>query len=136
VTGSGHRSVPHTADMRIEAWAPSREECVGEAVRGMVEAFAEVPPAGARSDAEFEVGPAPDGDLLAGVLDEIIYLMDTTGRVPAAADVTAVDDVLRVRLALVESSTVVGAVPKAVALHDLRFERTGTGYACAATLDV
>ncbi len=36
---SGHRSVPHTADLRIEAWSPSREGCIGEAVRGTVESF-------------------------------------------------------------------------------------------------
>jgi hypothetical protein len=29
---SSHRSVPHTADALIEAWAPSREQCVAEAV--------------------------------------------------------------------------------------------------------
>jgi SHS2 domain-containing protein len=31
---SGHRSVPNTADLRIEVWSPSRVGCIGEAVLG------------------------------------------------------------------------------------------------------
>ena len=42
--GRGHRTVPHTADLRIEAWAPTREECLAEAVRGLVDSFAVVAP--------------------------------------------------------------------------------------------
>ena len=38
----GHRTVPHTADLRIEAWAPTREECMAEAARGLVGSFAAV----------------------------------------------------------------------------------------------
>ena len=33
----GHRSVPHTADLRIEAWAPTRDGCIRQAVLGAVE---------------------------------------------------------------------------------------------------
>jgi SHS2 domain-containing protein len=39
---AGHRTVPHTADLRIEAWAATREECLAEAVRGLVGSFAAV----------------------------------------------------------------------------------------------
>jgi hypothetical protein len=35
----GHRTVAHTADLRVEAWAPSREQCIAEAVLGTVAAF-------------------------------------------------------------------------------------------------
>lgn len=38
-TSSGHRSVPHTADLRIEAWAPTRDGCIRQAVLGTVESF-------------------------------------------------------------------------------------------------
>jgi SHS2 domain-containing protein len=34
--------MPHTADLRIEAWAPTREECLAEAVRSLVDSFAVV----------------------------------------------------------------------------------------------
>ena len=36
-SASGHRSVPHTADLRIEAWAPTRDGCIRQAVLGAVE---------------------------------------------------------------------------------------------------
>jgi SHS2 domain-containing protein len=39
---AGHRTVPHAADLRIEAWAATREECMAEAVRGLVGSFATV----------------------------------------------------------------------------------------------
>ncbi|MEU6969505.1 archease [Kitasatospora aureofaciens] len=38
---SGHRAVPHTADLRLVAWAPTAEGCVREAVRAVVEGFAD-----------------------------------------------------------------------------------------------
>ena len=31
--GCGHTSVPHTADLRIEAWGPTREDCKVAAAR-------------------------------------------------------------------------------------------------------
>ncbi|WP_420884068.1 archease [Micromonospora sp. CPCC 205547] len=37
--GYGHRRVPHTADVRIEAWAPDQESCLAEAVDALVETF-------------------------------------------------------------------------------------------------
>jgi SHS2 domain-containing protein len=133
---AGHRGVPHTADLRIEAWAPTREECVAQAVLGVVDAVAEVPPDDPPTDVTVRVGPAADGDLLVAVLDEVVYLMDTTGRVPATAAVQGEGGELRVRLGMVAPVWVVGAVPKAVSLHGLRFGRTGDGWACAVTLDV
>ena len=37
-----HRKVLHPADLHIEAWGPTREECMAEAARGMVGSFAVV----------------------------------------------------------------------------------------------
>ena len=34
---SRHGTVPHTADLRIEAWARTRDGCIGRAVLGTVE---------------------------------------------------------------------------------------------------
>jgi SHS2 domain-containing protein len=135
---SGHRNVPHTADARIEAWAGSREQCVAEAVAAMVDGFADVsaaPPAGI---VEFHAGPATDPDLLVAVLDRVIYLIDTEGQLPVAADVRAGDGTLDVRLRMAgpDGIQTVGAVPKAVSLHDLRFDQGEAGWSCGVTLDV
>ncbi|WP_426502565.1 archease [Dactylosporangium sp. McL0621] len=135
---AGHRSVPHTADMRIESWAPAREQCVVEAVAAMVGTFAEVSGAVPTATVRFRAGPGSDADLLVAVLDEVIYLIDTTGRLPIAAQVEAGDGALDVRLSMVNAGQVelVGAVPKGVSLHELRFGREGSGWSCSVTIDV
>ncbi len=135
---SGHRSVPHTAVARIEAWAPTRERGVAEAVAAMVDGFVDVSGASAAGTVEFRVDPAADPDLLVSVLDRVIYLMDVEGRLPIGADLRAADGGLEVRLSMTEPDRVetFGAVPKAVSLHELRFERGDGGWSCAVTLDV
>ncbi|MEU0559318.1 archease [Dactylosporangium sp. NPDC006015] len=135
---AGHRSVPHTADVRIEAWAPSRERCVVEAVAATVGNFAEVSGVLPTASVRFRAGPGPDADLLVAVLDEVIYLIDTAGRLPVAAQVEAGDGSLDVRLAMVDADRVelVGAVPKGVSLHELWFGREGAGWSCSVTIDV
>ncbi|NJP34035.1 archease [Micromonospora sp. HSS6-12] len=135
----GHRCVPHTADVRIEAWAPTREACVAEAVTALVDSFTD--PGGARpaADREFHTPPADDQDLLVDVLDEVIFRMDTTGELPLRTEVTDDGDGgLRVRWQTVgtDALELIGAVPKAVALHELRFGPDGPGWSCAVTLDV
>ncbi|MEV7228817.1 archease [Polymorphospora sp. NPDC051019] len=134
----GHRSVPHTADVRVEAWAPARERCVAEAVAGLVGSFAEVPAEPSGQTVEFRVDPGTDEDMLVAVLDEVIFRMDTEGRLPASADVAAVDGGFEVRLRMADPDRieVVGAVPKAVSLHELRFAPGADGWSCAVTLDV
>ncbi|MEV2242378.1 archease [Micromonospora sp. NPDC049891] len=135
----GHRCVPHTADVRIEAWAPDRAGCVAEAVAALVESFTD--PGVARPSAErtFHAPPAADVDLLVTVLDEVIFRMETTDELPLASEVT--DDAggglsIRWRTSATAELELTGAVPKAVSLHELRFGRDGEGWSCAVTLDV
>ncbi|MFE6281165.1 archease [Streptomyces sp. NPDC057877] len=135
---SGHRALPHTADLRIEAWGASREGCLVEAVRGMVECFADV--AGARPAAVRRVRLAGDGDeeLLAGLLDEVIFRMEVHGQVPV--DVAAAEGgagAVEVRLAVAGLSDVeiTGAVPKAVSWHELRMGPDAYGWSCGVTID-
>jgi SHS2 domain-containing protein len=142
--GSGRRTVPHTADLRIEAWAPTREECVAQAVLAMVESFADIATPGEvsatrRTDVvELPVAAGTDEDMLAGALDEVIFLLDTAGQVPVEAAVQPDDGGLRVRLAMTDAERVelIGAVPKAVSLSDLRFGRSAGGWSCEVTVDV
>jgi SHS2 domain-containing protein len=135
----GHRCVPHTADVRIEAWAPTREECVAEAVAALVGTF--VDPAGAApaGEREFRAPAGDDEDLLVAVLDEVIFRMETEGELPLHTEVA--DDgagglTVRWRTTGTDAVELVGAVPKAVSLHELRLGRDGDGWSCAVTLDV
>jgi SHS2 domain-containing protein len=136
---AGYRTVPHTADVRIEAWAPTREQCVAEAVAALVAAFAHWTGEEPADAVEFTVEAGANEDMLAAVLDEVIYRLDTTGQLPAGAQVRAADGDLRVQLQMtdVDRVDIVGATPKAVSFHDLRFEPdAGGGWSCGVTLDV
>ena len=135
---AGHRSVPHTADARVEAWAPTRERCVAEAVAALVDVFVDVSRAQPVASEDFRVPPAPDEDMLVAVLDRVVYLIDVTGRVPVTAEVSAADGGLGVRLGMADPQEVevTGAAPKAVSLHELRFARDEAGWSCAVTVDV
>ena len=140
MAGQGHRTVPHTADLRVEAWAPTREECLAEAVRGLVDSFAAVAGARPSGRAERHVTAGSDADLLVAVVDEVIYRLDADGEVPVRVAVRRARDGgvdLVVSVAAVEAVEIVGAAPKAASLHELRCEPDPAGrWSCGVTVDV
>lgn len=139
----GYRSLPHTADVRIEAWAPSVEGCLEQAVAGLVETFAALPAAGRAGPAVPRVvtaelaGESP-ADLLVAVLDEVIYRLDTENVLPMQSDVQLTETGSRVSFEVVDAADaeLVGAVPKATSLHGLVFEQTVDGWRCEVTVDI
>ncbi|MEV0181720.1 archease [Streptomyces sp. NPDC050625] len=134
----GHRCLPHTGDLRVEAWAPTREECIVEAVRGMVESFADLPAGVPGVDRECVVSAKDDGRLLVAVLEEVLYRMDAAGELPTNVAVTPEPGGVRVGFTMADGSTATqaGAVPKAVALHGLNLAQDSHGWICRVTLDV
>lgn len=138
---SGHRTVPHTADLRITAWAPTRDGCIRQATLGAVESFLDLRgPPRARADHTRlrRLSADSDDDLLVAVLDEVIYLLDICGEVPVDLELHDVDGDVEVAFAMVDARNLVqlGAVPKAVSLNDLRFTHSRKGWRCLVTLDV
>jgi len=137
---SGHRTVPHTGDMAVEAWAVDREACIAEAVRGAIAGFADVPLGLPRTLRVCELTVGSDEQLLIAALEEVIYRLEVDGELPAEVTVesSGSGSGIRLRLAMVGSASVtqVGAVPKAVAWHGLRLARDSTGWSCRVTLDV
>ena len=135
---SGHRSVPHTADLRIEAWAPTRDGCIRQAVLGAVESFLDTSSAQAQQTRRRRVAGDHDDDLLVAALEEVIYLLDTTGEAPVDVNLSQADSGVDMRLAMVNASSVpqVGAVPKAVSLNELHLSQGKHGWRCSVTLDV
>ncbi|MFF2073722.1 archease [Kitasatospora sp. NPDC058162] len=139
----GHRSVPHTADLRVEAWAPTAEGCIGELVHGVVGSFADLSGARIVGERACTVLAVSDPDLLAGVLEEVIYRMDADGELPAALVLGPVHGLdgarsieVRFRMADTATAALVGAVPKAVSLEGLELGEGPGGWTCAATVDV
>ncbi|UNZ21464.1 archease [Streptomyces sp. 891-h] len=146
----GHRTVPHTADARIEAWGTSREECLAEAVLGMVECFADLSGAEPGPVRQVRVTGRRDEDLLAALLEEVVFRLEVHGEVPvrveaaspesaAASSATAsTDEVLDVRMAVTDlgSVPVTGAPPKGVSWNELSVAQVSEGWSCAVTVDV
>jgi SHS2 domain-containing protein len=135
----GHGSLPHTADLRLHAWAATREDCVAEAVLALVESFADT--AGATVTRTVVTDIADEGDVavLLRALDEVIFLVDADGMVPLTVSterppsgslrlVLGVTDLAHVRFC--------GPAPKAVTRSALRFEETPSGWSCDVTVDV
>jgi protein archease len=135
---SGHRSVPHTADLRIEAWAPTRDGCIRQAVLGTVESFLDTSMACAKRTRRCRLTADRDDDLLVAVLEDVIYLLDTAGEAPVDLDVDDMDGSINVTFAMTDATTLpqIGAVPKAVSLNELHFSHGQAGWRCAVTLDV
>ena len=135
---SGHRSVPHTADLRIEAWAPTREECIAQAVLGTVESFLDTSTAARRRARRRRLMAPSDADLLVAVLEEVIYLLDTDAEVPVDLEVERVDGGVDVAFSMtgVNGLPQIGAAPKAVSLHELSLVCEDDRWRCSVTLDV
>ena len=134
----GHRSLPHTADIRIEAWGPDPQGCLAEAVAALVDAFADTSGAQPERTVETDLAAETCADALMAVLDEVIYLLDTADAVPLGAEVEWQPGALRLRMpvASLQALDLTGAAPKAVSLHGLRFSAGERGCSCTATIDV
>jgi len=138
VTGAGHRALPHTADTIIEAWGPTRAECLAETVLGLVELFAagDAPPTGS---VPFEIDAPADEDVVVQLLDDVLYLLDARGVVPVAVDVEEDDDgalVGEFGVVPARELELVGAVPKGVSRSQLAFRRVDGGWVCRVVVDV
>jgi SHS2 domain-containing protein len=135
---AGHRSAPHTADLRVEAWGATREECLEQAVRGVCESFLDLTGVAGVRVREVLVRADRDEDLLVALLEEVVYRLDTEGEVPVDVELSPVDGGLRALLHVTDADSlpVTGAVPKAVTLHGLGIARGSGGWTCSVTLDV
>lgn len=80
-TAVGHRLLPHTADVIVESWAPTRSGCLEQLVRGVVETFAETGDVTATREVPLEVGAANDEDVVVALVDDVCYLLDADGLV-------------------------------------------------------
>ena len=135
---AGRRTVPHTADLRIEAWAPTRDACIEQAVRGTVESFLDTCSAGRKCIRRRTLRAASDEDLLAAVLEEVIYLLDTEGEVPVDVDLRERGGSVELCFTMADARSLaqLGTIPKAVCLNEIRLSQDSTGWRALVTLDV
>ena len=134
--------MPHTADLRIEAWAESCHECVAESLRGLVGSVADVRGVAATRTAERELTGDNPAELLASAAEEVIYILDTAGEFPVSVHVRpagqpAAGIIVTLELASVSAVEFIGAVPKAVSFHELACEPDASGlWTASMTVDV
>lgn len=135
---AGHRTVPHTADLRVEAWAPTREGCIAQAVLGTVDSFLDTSSAHPTRTRRRQLVGHSDEDLLVAVLDEVLYLLDTENEAPIGVELEPTDAGLDVRFVMCDATKLpqIGAVPKAVSLHELCLAAGPEGWRCSVTVDV
>jgi SHS2 domain-containing protein len=136
---AGHRTVSHTADVIIEAWAPTREVCLAQAVRALVDTFADTSPVSVTRPLPLRIPAGEDTELLVAVLEEVVYLVDVLAVVPVDVVLHAVDggglggclDV-----ASLAEVNIVGPAPKGIARSELAIERGDGLWRCRAIVDV
>ncbi|QYN18965.1 archease [Amycolatopsis sp. DSM 110486] len=135
----GTRRVVHAADLCIAAWGPTREACLAEAVRALVESFVHARPAGGSAAWSFEASGPTDGSVLVALLDGVIAMMRMRSLIPVTVEGVGVDGSmvrLRCRTADLAAVIPVGAIPKGLSRREVRCERAGGGWRCAARIDV
>jgi SHS2 domain-containing protein len=135
----GHRLLPHTADLIIEAWGPTRETCLQHAVAGLVEACGEIEPGAATDEIPLAFSPQADEELLLSMLEEVVYLADVRGVLPRRLDIrrTANGGLSGVAHVVgMADISPTGPAPKAVTRHGLELRETDGVWRARATNDV
>lgn len=135
---AGHRRLAEHADFVLEAWAPSREGCIAEAVQALVECFADVTTAVPTRTLGFEFPAAPDDRLLAAVLEESLSVFEIFGVVPVDTLVERAEDgglVGSFDAADVQGVTLVGSAPVGVSVRELEFGH-GDGWRALVAVQV
>ncbi|MBF8190603.1 archease [Nonomuraea sp. K274] len=135
----GHRAVSHIAGIEVEAWADTREECLAEAVRALVETITDVGDAVPDDCVVLVSAEEDDETLLAAVLGEVIRQAE--GR-RVAVDVSVDERTkttqgqIEVRLATVTMADHLRTAPMAVAMYGLRFGRTAGAWRAHVNVEV
>jgi SHS2 domain-containing protein len=130
--------LPHTADLIIEAWAPSRVRCLREAVQALVESFARIPEGATGRRIPIALAPGPDDAVLVALLEEVIFALEVQDGVCVDVELSEVGSGLSgwIRVAPLETVEVFGPAPKGVSWGGLTFGRDDRGWRCRATVDV
>lgn len=139
-TGTTSRALRpvHAADLHIQAWARTREACIGEVVSALVGSFVGARLPAASSSWRFEVAASSNADLLRTVVQRVISALKVRNVVPVSTDVTATAAGLQLCCATVDAAAILpeGSIPKGVSEHGARCEPTPGGWLCTLRIDV
>ena len=136
-TRRGHRTLPHTADLIVEAWGDRFSICAEEAATGLLEIC--VAGRSAEQTSVVRIDSGEPTDLLAAILDEVVYMLDTSDLVPVRVELTEVSGgavELRFGLAAREAVQSTGSVPKAIVMLESPDEARPGPARCRFLVDV
>jgi SHS2 domain-containing protein len=132
--------VPDTADVIVEAWAPTRSGCLEEVVRGVVETFADVRGAAAAREIPVEVGSASDEEVVVALVDDVCHLLNADGLVVVDVSLEEEEEDAdfsgTLFVAPVDAVVATGAAPKGVSRSELSFGRDGSLWRARVLVDV
>ena len=126
----------HTAGEILEAWGPSREACLEEAVLALVDSIATVEQVREWWHREVLLAGTNE-EVLVGLLEEVIYHLDSDA-VPVLVLVHPREDGVLVHLWLTDLHRVmpIGVLPKGVSSSQLGFRQQEAGrWRCTVTID-
>jgi SHS2 domain-containing protein len=135
----GHRVVPHTADCVIEAWAPDPVRCIGEALRALVEEFAEVRDEPSSRTLPLAATKGAGEDALVQLLEEVIYVVDVFSVVPIRFHLADTEDggvAGDMEVVSASRAEIVGPLPKGVSYHNLSMNSDDGSWRCHVLIDV
>lgn len=127
---TGHRVCAHTADVILEAWAPTRSSCLEQGVYALVASFADPGDVSPTAAVPVALGPTDPAELFASALEEVIFLVDARGVVPVRVELLDAPDggvAGTFAVASLSAVVVVGSPPKGVSRSGLALEETRSG---------
>jgi SHS2 domain-containing protein len=120
----GFRHLSHTADVGLAAWGPTLAEAFAEAIRGTVAVTYDLQRIRPAEERVVTATATDTARLLVSLLDDVLYLLETEGFVPANATIALSDGHAEARL-FGEAFNPLhhrrsGPQVKAITYHDLR----------------
>lgn len=135
----GHQTLPHTADLMVEAWAPSLAACLAEAVLGMTTSFADTSTIAVTRTVPVHLDNTSPDELLLEALEEVIYLADVLGVVPVLANLEETETggvAGDFEVVPIERVEITGAAPKGVSRSGLDVTHDGRSWRARAIIDL
>lgn len=137
--GGTHRIVGRGSDVAIEVEGPTMEACLAAALEGFAAALATVGSDTQRQHREITVAGDGPADLLVGLVDEAILLLDAEGLLAVDLRGPGVDEDglhATVDLVALDAVRVHGTAPKAATWHGARLAGTGDRWTGHVMLDL
>lgn len=135
----GHRTLPHTADVILEAWGSDLPACFEEAVAALAGICVDSSRARIVERRTVHLAADPVESQLFDLLEEAIFYLDTDEAVPVAVEVHPSDNGrFEATILLADRTSVAptGALPKAISLSDLAVSEEAGEVHCHFLVDV